>query len=114
MIVYMYSNGVVVAPETATLSVAAPRLLSSNEGEGQTGLILVLALLVRITDTTHFFGLQEHDLRDPLAGVDLRGQGRRVRNLDRDPPAPFGFQGRHVHDDSASRVGRFPHADAQD
>ena len=53
--------------------------------------------------------LEEQHLRDAFVRVDLRGQRRRVRELERHVPFPLGFQGRYVHDDSALRSNaKFP------
>src|SRR6185436_5387123 len=53
-----------------------------HEWQRQALLILILPLFVRVTRPADGFRLQKQDLGDALAGVDLRGQRRRVADFD--------------------------------
>src|SRR5689334_19664327 len=75
---------------------------------------LVLPLLVGIRGLAHLVALEEEHLGDPLVGVDLGGERRRVRDLERHNPLPLGLEGSDVHDDPAAGVGRLPDADGED
>src|SRR5438477_408317 len=76
---------------------------------------LVLALLVFIAHLAlvPFVRRHEQHLRDALVGVDLGGQGRRVRDLERHEPFPLRLERGDVGDDAAARVRALPDADRQ-
>src|SRR6186997_609827 len=80
--------------------------VSSDLGQSDAALALVLAGLVAVGDLAGLVALQEQELRGALVGVDLRRQRRGVGELERHMALPFGLEGRHVHDDAAPRVGR--------
>src|SRR5947209_20334943 len=84
-----------------------PRIVADDERQSQTLLVLVLALLVRVALLALLVGLEEQDLRNALVGINLRGQRRRVADLDGDLAAPFRLQRRDIDDDAAAGVGRF-------
>jgi len=114
-----YLSGLWLSSNFSTDVICEPILVAGwcillNEREREPRLILVLALLVRITGPAHGLGLQEQDLGDPFPGVDLRGEGRRVRNLDGHAAPPLGFQRRHVHDDPAMRIRALADAHGDD
>src|SRR3989304_5257547 len=77
---------------------------SSELGEREPLLRLVLASLVRVGDLAGLVALEEEHLCDALPGVDPRREGRRVRDLEGDDALPLGLEGGHVHDDAAARV----------
>src|SRR5437763_2548123 len=108
-------------PPTPRVSMTsyAPRRVPLDRGtsdlrQRHLELRLVLALLVAVRRVAGLVALEEEDLRDPLVGVNLRGNGRRIRDLERRRPLPFGLERRHVHDDAAPRVGGLAEADGQD
>ena len=74
-------------------------------------LILPAAILVR--RRADLVRLEEQHLRDALVRVDLRGQRRGVRELERHVPFPLRLERRHVDDDPAARVGALAEADDQ-
>src|SRR5262245_40149743 len=87
-------------PSSVSVSrtVSAPgRLLEARQREAL--LRLVLPLLVGVGDLARLVALEEQELRDALAGVDARGQRRRVRDLERDDALPLGLERGDVHDD---------------
>src|SRR5437667_12513521 len=97
--------------------VARRRYATSLEfRQGDSRLSLILAFLVFIADLAFvsLVGREEQHLGNPLVGVDPRGQGRRVRDLERDEALPLGLERRHVSDDAAAGVGALPPADPQD
>ena len=49
---------------------------------------LILTLFVGVRDFTRLIALEEKHLRDALVGINLRGQWRRVADLDRDITVP--------------------------
>src|SRR5207302_11208042 len=51
----------------------SPVFLTKNKRQGQTLLVLILALLVRVAGFAGRISAQKEDLGDPLARVDLRG-----------------------------------------
>src|ERR1035437_9948697 len=62
-----------------------------------TCLILVFSLLFLIGDAAHVICSHEEDLSDPLVGVDLDGEWRRVTDLDGDEAFPFGLKRCHIN-----------------
>src|SRR2546426_12354186 len=70
------------------------------------GLSLIFAFLVFVADLAlvALVGREEQHLGNPLVGVDLRGEGRRVRDLERDEAFPFGLERRHVGDRKSTRL----------
>src|SRR5712692_7288149 len=76
-------------------------------------LTLVLPLPVRVRRLARLVGLEEEYLGNALVGVDLRGQRRRIADLQRHVAFPLGLEGRDIGDDPAPGVGRLPHADRQ-
>src|SRR5881628_84511 len=80
------------------------------------GLSLIFAFLVLIADLAFvsLVGREEQHLGNPLVGVDLRGEGRRVRDLERNEALPLGLERRHVGDDAAAGVRALADADRQD
>src|SRR5215831_6494951 len=74
---------------------------------------LVLAAAILVGRLAHFVRLEEDHLRDALVGVDLRGQRRRVRELEGDEAFPLGLEGRYVHDDTAPGVRALAEADRE-
>src|SRR6185295_17755042 len=74
---------------------------TSDLGQRDALLPLVLATAVLVRGLAHLIGLEEDHLRDAFVGVDLRGQRRRVGELERDEALPFGLKRRYVYDDSA-------------
>src|SRR5215831_135731 len=76
-------------------------------------LSLVLAAAILVRRLAHLVRLEEDHLRDAFVRVDLRGQRRRVRELERDVALPFGLERRHVDDDAATRVRRLAEADRE-
>src|SRR5581483_6438390 len=83
------------------------RLGAEDEGEREALLVLVLALLVGVADLADVLGLEEEDLGDALAGVDLGRQRSGVADLDRDATPPLRLQWCYVHYDADARIGRF-------
>src|SRR5438132_5338968 len=83
---------------------------SSDLGQGEDLLGLVLALLVRVGGLGLLVALEEEHLGDALVGVDLGGQGRGVRDLERDDALPLRLEGRDVHNDPAARIRGLTHA----
>src|SRR5437016_5811891 len=73
------------------------RRRSHDERQRQPLLVLVLAPLVPVTHLAHRLPPEEQDLGNPLVGVNLGRQRRRVADLDRDLAAPLRLQGRNVH-----------------
>src|SRR5438034_2379339 len=61
----------------------------SDFRERDLALRLVLALLVAVRRGAGLVALEEEDLRDPLVRVDLRGNGRRVGDLERRGALPL-------------------------
>jgi hypothetical protein len=55
---------------------------------GEPVLLQVLALLVGVRDLARLVALEEQHLGDPLVGVDLGRQRRRVRDLERGRALP--------------------------
>src|SRR5581483_1287906 len=78
-----------------------------NERQGQTGLILIFALLVRIAGAAGCIRTHKENLSDAFSRVNLGRQGSGIADLDGDPSPPFRLQGRHIHDDAAPGVSRF-------
>src|ERR1700736_457212 len=90
------------------------RLRSRSELRQHDSLLrLILAFTVRVTHFAHFISLEENDLAQTLVGVDLRRQGCGVGDLERDETFPLRLEGRDVHDDPATGVCGFSHADGQ-
>src|SRR5216683_313742 len=79
--------------------------------QGDAVLAHVFPLAVGIGGLARLLAAEEEELADPLAGIDLGRQGRRVRDLDGDVAFPFRLERRHVDDDAATRIGRFAEAD---
>src|SRR5688500_17103291 len=73
----------------------------------------VLALLVLVRDLALFVALEEQDLGDPLVGVDLGRERRRVGNLQRRRPLPLGLERGDVDDAPAAGVRGLTQADRQ-
>ena len=69
-------------------------------------LVLVLPLFVRVAGLADRFGANEKDLSDALIGIDLRGEGSSVADLNRDLSPPFRLERSHIDDDPAPCVGR--------
>src|SRR5688500_16830306 len=63
-----------------------------NLRQRHAALILVLPCLVLVGHLAGLVTLEEQHLRDALVCVDLRGQRRRVRDLDRHVPFPLRFE----------------------
>src|SRR5262245_54593291 len=74
-------------------------------------LALVFAALVFVGDLGFFFAAEEKDLRDAFVRIDLRGQRRGVRDLERHVAFPLRLERRDVGDDPAARVRRFADGD---
>src|SRR5687768_6365321 len=89
----------------------AQRASGARQRHAELALVLAAAVLVR--GLAFLVGLEEQHLRDALVRVDLRGQRRRVRELERDVAFPLGLERRHVDDDPAARVGALPEADRE-
>src|SRR6516162_7830485 len=81
-----------------------------NEGQGQPLLVLVLAALVAVTRTADGLGLEEQNLGDPLAGIDLGRQRGCIGDLDCDLSAPLRLEGRNVHNYAATCICGFTDA----
>src|SRR5437667_12076315 len=97
--------------------VARRRYATSLEfRQGDSRLSLILAFLVLIADLAFvsLVGREEQHLGNPFVGVDPRGEGGRVRNLQRDETLPLGLERRHVGDDAAAGVRALADADRQD
>src|SRR5688572_12958341 len=88
---------------------------SLEPGQRHPDLPLVFARLVPIAPLADvvIVRLEEQYLADALVRVDASGEGRRVRDLQRDVPFPLGLERRHVGDDPAARVRTLPYADRQ-
>src|SRR5580658_6215507 len=77
-------------------------------------LFLVLTLPVSVTDFADFVRLKEKNLAKSLIGVDARRQRSGVGDFEGHKTLPLRLKRRHVHDDPATGIGRFAHADRQD
>src|SRR5665213_1504746 len=84
---------------------------SIHLGQRQPRLVLILALLVGITGRTNPIRLEKHQLGNPLIGVNLRRQRRRVADFQRDLPPPFRLDRSHIDDDAAAGVGALADTD---
>src|SRR5688572_20916840 len=73
-------------------------------GQGQAGLVLILACLVGVTGGTDALALEEDELCDALVGVDLGRQGGGVGDFEGDLALPLGLDGGHVDDDAAAGI----------
>ena len=89
-------------------------LASIHLGQDQARLVLVLAGFVGVADLAGLLRLEENHLGDAFVGINLRGQRRRVADLNGHPAAPLGLQRCDVDDDAAAGVGALAHADHQD
>src|SRR5712691_8803827 len=74
-------------------------------GEYDPLLALVLPLPVRVGHQAGLIKLEEEDLRDPLVSIDSSRERGCIRHFECDEAFPLGFQGCHVRDDAAARVG---------
>ena len=81
-----------------------------NPGEGDPLLPLVLPFAVPVGDLGAG-ALQEEELDDAFACVDLGGKGSGVGDLQGDVAFPAGLQRRHVHHDAAPGVGALAQGD---
>src|SRR3954470_8483136 len=77
-------------------------------------LVLILPFAIFVAGLAGLVGLEEEDLAESFVGVDLGGQGRGVRDLERNEAFPLGLERRDVHDDAAARIGALADADGQD
>src|SRR5216683_3195625 len=87
---------------------------SSELGQCHAALTHIFAGTVGIGGLAGLLAAKEEKLADPLAGIDLGRQRRRVRDLDGDVAFPFRLERRHVDDDAAARIGRFAETDDED
>src|SRR5439155_25857270 len=81
--------------------------------QGQAALPHIFSLAVGVGGLARLLAAEEEELADPLAGIDLGGQRRRIRDLDGDVAFPFGLERRDVDDDAATRIGRLAETDHQ-
>lgn len=88
-------------------------LFTLNEGQGESRLILVLALLVGVTFLAWRCRLEKNQLGNPLAGVNLSWQGGCVADFYGHPTPPFRLERSDVHNDSAAGIGAFTNTNAQ-
>src|SRR6266567_3579924 len=84
---------------------------SSELRQCHAALTHIFAGAVGIGGLAGLLAAKEEKLADPLAGIDLGRQRRRVRDLDGDMAFPFRLERRHVDDDAAARIGRFAETD---
>src|SRR5215203_1975423 len=82
--------------------------------QGDADLSLILTLLIAVRHLGRLAPLEEEDLRDALVRVDLRGEGRRVRDLERHKALPLRLERCDVRDDTAACIRRFAHGDRHD
>src|SRR6266403_1240540 len=73
----------------------------------------IFSLAIGVGGLAWLLAAEEEELADPLAGIDLGRQWRRVRDLDGDVTFPFRLERRHVDDDAAARIGRLAETDHQ-
>src|SRR6516162_10418677 len=84
---------------------------SLNERQGQSTLVLILALLVGVADLARSISPEEENLGDAFTRVDLGGQGGGVADFQRNPATPLRLERGDIHDNAAAGVGRFADAD---
>src|SRR5213594_1818744 len=77
-------------------------------------LALILSAAILVRRLADLVGLEEDHLRDPLVGIDLRGERRRIRELERHGAFPLGLERRDVDDDAAARIGRLSETEDED
>ncbi len=77
-------------------------------------LVHVFAGFVGVAGFAGAIALEKEELADAFVGVDAGGEGGGVADFDGDLAFPFGFEGGHVDDDAAARIGGFSQADDQD
>src|SRR5690606_30741082 len=82
----------------------------SSTRQGDTALALVFAAAVAIGHFADLVATQEQHLGASFAGIDLGGQGRGVRELQRHVTLPLWLEGRDVDDDAAARIRAFAQA----
>ena len=73
--------------------------------ENDSLLLLIFALPIGIAGFARLVRLEKQNLAQTFISVDLCRQRRGVGDLESDEAFPFGLKGRHVHDNSAARVG---------
>ena len=76
-------------------------------------LSLVFALLVRIRDLTRLIAFEKENLCDPLIGIDLSRQRRRITDLYRYVTFPSWFKRCEIGYDTTPRISRLAQHRAQ-
>src|SRR5215831_5814073 len=87
--------------------------LRSQPWQNNSALCLVLPLLILVADFAILVALKEQYLAQSFVGIDLCGQRRGVADLQSNKSLPLGLKWRHIHDDSAARIGGFSQAHGQ-
>src|SRR5262249_22520479 len=87
---------------------------ADHERQRQAFLVLILALLVRVTGAADRLGAEEENLSDAFVGVDLGRQWCRIADLDRNLAPPLRFQRGNVDDYPAARKRRFAQTNRED
>src|SRR5271170_4259913 len=77
-------------------------------------LLLVFSLSVGVADLADLVGLEEENLAKTLVGVNPGWQWRGVGDFEGHKPLPFRLKRSDIHDDAATRVGRFADTNRQD
>src|SRR5690606_28571209 len=91
-----------------------PCAARSGQWQCNASLPLVLATTVAIRDLADLVTFKKQHLGTALASVDLGRQWCGVGELQCDMPFPFGFERRHINNDSAAGIGAFPQTHRQD
>ena len=77
---------------------------SSQPGQHNSLLFLVLALAVGVAHFTRFRAPEEENLAQSFIGIDPGWQRRSIGNLQCHKALPLRLEWRHIDDDSAARI----------